>query len=250
MTLDYLNPMQGPMQRSKRWRMTIVWSAVTLVALPLLVLFLMPPQLGRSREAANRIKCAFNLRQIGQAALLYANDHAGQWPGDLPTILETQDISAEVFTCASSDVDKATGATTQQVVASLLAGKHISYAWIAGGLSTSAPADVILAFELEHHVPSGSATTTGINVLLNDGSVTFVNEATANAIWAQFVSGVRPIRLSTSSTPVTTLPASSASPASSANSIAVRALHRSLLRARVAGEGVVGGGETNPAVQH
>ena len=88
---------------------------------------------GRSRETANRVKCASNLRQIGQALLLYANENRGlypmtQWdqldptpraytgamainpfasngpsPNDVTAmmflLLRTQDISAEVFTC-------------------------------------------------------------------------------------------------------------------------------------------------------
>jgi len=85
----------------------------------------------RSRETANRVKCASNLRQIGQAMLLYANDHRGQYPrvifvgGADPTpvwgtsapdpndvtatmflLLRTQDITAEVFTCPSSNAEK------------------------------------------------------------------------------------------------------------------------------------------------
>ena len=38
------------------------------------------PSLNRSREIANRIKCASNERQIGQGMLLYANDHKGHYP--------------------------------------------------------------------------------------------------------------------------------------------------------------------------
>jgi hypothetical protein len=211
MTLDYRNPMHRPAQRSNVWRRVIGWSVGVLLALVLLALVLMP-SLGRARESANRVKCASNLRQIGQAAFLYASDHGGQLPPDLPTLFQPDYFTPEVFVCPSSNVEKATGATTQQVVASLLAGNHLSYAWTGGGLKTTAPPDVILAFDLERHVPKDSETTTGINVLLNDGSVTFVNEATAKAIWAQFVSGVRPIRLSTFTTPATTLPASSSRP--------------------------------------
>ena len=86
----------------------------------------------RSRETANRVKCASNLRQIGQAMLLYANDHRGAWPRvvfvggadpkpvwgtvDQPNdvtatmflLLRTQDITAEVFTCPSSNAEKDT----------------------------------------------------------------------------------------------------------------------------------------------
>ena len=37
-------------------------------------------QLGRAQETANRVKCASNLRQIGQAILLYSNDNRGAYP--------------------------------------------------------------------------------------------------------------------------------------------------------------------------
>jgi hypothetical protein len=199
MTLDYHNPMHGPTQRRKVWRTVIAWCGGLIVALFLLSLLFMPA-LGRAREEANRIKCASNLRQIGQAAFLYANDHGGQLPPDFPTLFQTADLYPEVFACPSSDAEKATGPTTQQVAASLLSGNHLSYAWTGAGLTTAAPADVILAFDLERHVPKDSEKTTGINVLIIDGSVTFVNEATAKAIWAQFAAGVRPIRLSTCTT--------------------------------------------------
>ena len=79
----------------------------------------------------------------------------------------------------------------------MLSGNHLSYAWTGGGLTSAAPADVILAFDLELHVPKDGETTTGMNVLFADGSVTFVDETAAKAVWAQFVAGVRPIRLPT-----------------------------------------------------
>ena len=181
----------------------IAWSVGVLVALALLASLLLAT-MGRARETAKRVMCSSNLKQIGQAAYLYANDHGGQFPPDLATLLQTQDIGAEVFTCPSSDVYKATGATTQQVVASILAGDHLSYAWTGAGLMNDAPADVILAFDLERHLRKDGATTTGVNVLLADGTVEFVDEATGKAIWAQFVAGTRPVRMPTAATPATT----------------------------------------------
>src|SRR5438105_1544867 len=52
---------------------------VVIGILVLLASFLMP-SLCSSRETANRVKCASNLRQIGQALLLYANDNHGEYP--------------------------------------------------------------------------------------------------------------------------------------------------------------------------
>ena len=51
------------------------------------------PSLSRARETANRVKCASNERQIGQAILLYSNDNKGKYPPDLGTLIKTQDIT-------------------------------------------------------------------------------------------------------------------------------------------------------------
>ena len=92
----------------------------------------------RSRETANRVKCASNLRQIGQAMLLYAGDNGGHYPRVIyvagldpkPTwgtgatgknpfsdvepndvtaamflLLRTQDITPHVFVCPSSNAE-------------------------------------------------------------------------------------------------------------------------------------------------
>jgi prepilin-type processing-associated H-X9-DG protein len=94
---------------------------------------------GRGHQTANRVKCASNLRQIGQALLLYANDNGGHYPrvtylggpdakpvsgtgaankdpfsgvepNDVTAVmfllLRTQDITAEVFNCPSSNTEK------------------------------------------------------------------------------------------------------------------------------------------------
>jgi prepilin-type processing-associated H-X9-DG protein len=103
---------------------------------------------------------------------------------------------AEVLICPSSAiVMRAEGATPAEAASSMLSGNHLSYAWTGAGLTTAAPVDVVVAFDLEFHVPKENTSTTGMNVLFADGSVTFVDETAAKAVWAQFVSGVRPICL-------------------------------------------------------
>ena len=113
---------------------------VVLCLIPLLVVACYPSTC-RSRETANRVKCASNLRQIGQAMLLYAEESGGAFPRTrtsigprrIPTfgtgaatadpfaddgpaendvtaafflLLRTQDITSEVFTCPSSSGEK------------------------------------------------------------------------------------------------------------------------------------------------
>lgn len=202
--LEYQHPNAADAgKRPKTTGAIVGWSVVGLLMLLAAVSCLLP-SLGRARESANRVKCASNLKQIGQAALLYSTENRNHYPSDFVMLLATQDLVPGVFTCPSSNVDKATGPTTQAVIDEIHRGRHLSYAWTGGGLLNSAPADVVLAFDLENHQPRDSAVGVGINVLLGDGTVRFVDEQTAKAIVAQFYAGVRPIRMPTA----TTMPAS------------------------------------------
>ncbi|HEX8915956.1 MAG TPA: type II secretion system protein [Humisphaera sp.] len=61
-------------------------SAFTLVELLVvigiiaLLMSILLPTLGRAKEQANAIKCASNLRQLGQAFVMYANNNGGAFP--------------------------------------------------------------------------------------------------------------------------------------------------------------------------
>ena len=58
---------------------TLVELLVVIGIIALLISILLP-SLNRAREMSNRIKCSSNLRQIGQAMQLYANENGGDFP--------------------------------------------------------------------------------------------------------------------------------------------------------------------------
>jgi len=128
--------------RTSQRGFTLVELLVVIGIIALLISILLP-SLNRARETANRVKCASNLRQIGQSLMLYANDNKQNYPRTLvsttsgtpftPTwgtgatnsdpfltngpsandvtaalflLLRTQDITPEVFICPSANAEK------------------------------------------------------------------------------------------------------------------------------------------------
>jgi prepilin-type processing-associated H-X9-DG protein len=130
------------------------------------------------------------MRQIGQAMVLYANENRGAYPPSADELLLTQDITTEVFICASSDDQKANqNAGTATMIADFHKPGHNSYVYVGNGLTTSASADAILLYE-----PLTDHSGDGCNFLFSDGHVEFESKGYAQAMINELQAGHNPPR--------------------------------------------------------
>jgi type II secretory pathway pseudopilin PulG len=183
--LDYANPRH---QNTKHRR----WLLITFLSLIVAALFstILIPSLPRSRGTSNRVKSAVNLRQIGQAILLYTNDYQGQYPDSFGTILLNEDITSNVFVSPSRNESPAIGPTTQVIADQLAAGGHISYVYLGRGLSVASATPItIVAYE----IPVNS--NAGANVLFGDGDVEFEDAGYMSKVISRAAVGQFPVTM-------------------------------------------------------
>jgi len=137
------------------------------VAQPALLVSILLPSLNRARETANRVKCAANLKQIGNGMLLYSNENRGQAPPDLGTLIVQEDLTAQVFVCPSGGNEAPQGMKPEDQAK--WANEHSDYVYIKPKkFITALNSDDIIVYEkYEDHDEQG------INMLFADGHVEF-----------------------------------------------------------------------------
>jgi prepilin-type processing-associated H-X9-DG protein len=109
------------------------------------------------------------MRQIGQAMLLYSNEHRGKYPDDLGILIKTEDISIDVFTCPSSGTsippNIRNGSMAQKMA---WVNEQSDYVYLGKGkTNTTSPETVTVYEKLTDH------GNDGINMLFGDGHVEF-----------------------------------------------------------------------------
>ncbi|WP_428938955.1 hypothetical protein [Fontivita pretiosa] len=133
------------------------------------------PSLNRARETANRVKCAANMRQIGQAMLLHCNEHGGQYPQALGELL-TQELSPQVFICPSSRTQlppQIAAADLQSQIAWVNANSDYVYLGAGKRVAALGERDILLYEKPDNH------NHDGMNITYADGHVEFEPMAAA-----------------------------------------------------------------------
>jgi prepilin-type processing-associated H-X9-DG protein len=171
-----------------RWRAnSAIFMGIVQLALISVTIHL--PPLGRSRPAANRIKSASNLRQIGQALELYGGDF-GVYPPDFGTLLLNEDLTPGVFVNPNS-TDCQSLATTKASQAKDInaGGRCCSYIFTA----RSAVMQPSVPTRIDAYERPG-ADRKGGNFLYADGHVDFIDNPEAKRLMAELNAGHNPPR--------------------------------------------------------
>jgi prepilin-type processing-associated H-X9-DG protein len=115
------------------------------------------PSLNRAREAANRVKSASNLRQMGQGMFLYSNENRGKFPPDSATLKKYM-----------ADMDVKTDEMFKSPLGAGPGGEHYVYLYYEG-LNNAASAEVIVAYDAA--ALNRRDGRDGTNLLFADGHV-------------------------------------------------------------------------------
>lgn len=104
------------------------------------------PEISRARANASRAQSAGNLREIGQAMFLFANDNKGSFPANLGELAATQNLAADLFVIPGRHTAlPPAGATKEQLAAWVV--NATDYTYLGAGKKTTAGPDVVIAHE-------------------------------------------------------------------------------------------------------
>ncbi|GEM_PF-4563532 len=158
-----------------------LWSALFGVASISFFAIVDPPHV---RDVANRIKCAANMRVIGQVMFAYAQAYGGRLPDSLDQLADGWSDMG-MFVCPSTEDTPAPGTSPSQQAVELTSGGHLSYIYCGKGLQLSSSSDIVILWEPFHNHPRR-----GANALRLDGRVDLLEPAEV----ADLQTGINPPR--------------------------------------------------------
>ena len=137
------------------------------------------PAMARSRESANRVKCASNERQIGMGLLMYANDHKCDYPPDLGTLVSGGVLdSVDVFVCPEGTPIPPEIRTATKAQQAAWVNEHSDYVYHGKGMDArkANPTTPVISEREGDHAPFG------MNIGYGDGHVEWQNMANAKKL--------------------------------------------------------------------
>jgi hypothetical protein len=166
------------------------WGLVIAILCVLVAIAL--PALSTAYPASPSGLCMAQLRQISTGLQIYVNANRGVYPQRL-TDIYTIGMPTKLFACpvSKTETPAAQGATPQQTIANLLAGKHITYVYLAGGRRQAVlkPWAVIAYEPVANH---GRAPKAYAAVLFNDGHVALIPAAALAKMVQELAAGQNP----------------------------------------------------------
>lgn len=129
----------------------ICTGSVGIVFTTAMLISILLPSLSRARELSKRTVCAANLRGIGQAMYIYAqNEPNGAFPDDINKVISAGNATANQFTCPSAPPTMA------------------SFYYVPGFMTDTDPGRILMYEDPMNHGGEGG------NILYQDGHVQFM----------------------------------------------------------------------------
>ncbi|MGC4033356.1 MAG: hypothetical protein QM754_16820 [Tepidisphaeraceae bacterium] len=167
-------------------------SSSTRAALPaaFILIILFGPEAQQARRQAKQIQCSTNLRKIGLAFQAYINaDRNGDFPPDLPTLVVSQELSADVFLDPADPSRRTEVGPVNNWASKIVPGSdHCDYIYpYQSGWNQSINPKTIVLYE-----PLSSHNGDGINVVYADGEVNWLETGDASRVIASIQGGHNP----------------------------------------------------------
>ena len=133
----------------------IVWLVIGIFILPAMFL----PAVARAREKARRAVCMSNLKQVGLACHMFAQDHNEKFPKSPADLFPEYVTSPKILVCPSAKINVPEKINQDNAT--------ICYEYVSG-LTESYSSDCLVAYDrIENHLE-------GRNVLFLDGHVKWI----------------------------------------------------------------------------